>query len=116
MGEKLPPHDHTTNLLKTKAKQEEKNIIKTHATLPKTRNKATVNEVAQNILSSSYPNTLYSMSISGAIKMAVYREKTAYYKYRYSFLPNQHYGWLHVYDSQFMDQQYGAGGHDGLHF
>jgi hypothetical protein len=109
-------HDHTSNLFKTIAKQE-KHIIKKHATLPKTRNKATVNEVAQNILSSSYPNTLSSMSISGgAIKMAVYREKTAYYKYRYSFLPHQHCGWLHMYDSQFMDQPHGAGGHDSLHF
>jgi hypothetical protein len=102
--------------LKTKAKQEEKNIIKKHATLPKTRNKAMVNEVAQNILSSSYPNTLYSISISGAIKMAVYKEKTSYYKYRYSFIPNQHCGWLHVYYSQFVDQKHGAGGHDGLNF
>ncbi len=75
MGENLPAHDHITNLLKTKAKQEERNIIKKHATLPGTSNKAMVNEIAQNILSSSHPNALYSMSTTTALRLALYREK-----------------------------------------
>jgi hypothetical protein len=50
------------------------NIIKKQATLPGTSNKAMVNEIAQNILSSSHPNALYSMSTTTALKLALYRE------------------------------------------
>jgi hypothetical protein len=34
-----------------------------------------VNEIAQNILSSSVPNALYSVSTTNALKLALYREK-----------------------------------------
>jgi hypothetical protein len=75
VGEQLPQHDHTTNLLKKKAKEEEIRVIQKHATLPGTSNKAMVNEIAHNILSSSLPNALYSMSTTSALKLALHREK-----------------------------------------
>ncbi len=75
VGEQLPQHNHTTNLLKKKAKKEEMRVIQKHATLPGTSNKVMVNEIAHNILSSSLLNALYSMSTTNALKLALYREK-----------------------------------------
>jgi hypothetical protein len=75
VGEQLPQHDHITNLLKKKAKEEEIRVIQKHATLPGTSNKAMVNEIAHSILSSSLSNALYSMSTTNALKLALYREK-----------------------------------------
>jgi len=75
VGESLPQHDHSTNILKSMAKQEEKNIIKKHASLPMTNNKMMMSEISKNLLSSSHPNTHFSMSTTAALKMALYREK-----------------------------------------
>ncbi len=75
VGEKLPLHNHTTNLLKKKVKEEEMRVIQKHATLPRTSNKVTVNEIAQNILSSCLSDALYFMSTTNALKLALYREK-----------------------------------------
>ncbi len=75
MRENLPSHDHTTNLMKTKIRQDERNIIKKQATLSGTSNLAVVNEIVQNFLSSSHPNVLYSMSTTHTHKMALYRDK-----------------------------------------
>jgi phage major head subunit gpT-like protein len=94
-------------LLNRKAKLEEMNVIKKHATLPGTSNKVMVNDIAQNILSSSHPNALYSMSTTNALKLALYREKKKLHPLSTSVqdisggdevshpsLPNQYYGWL----------------------
>jgi hypothetical protein len=75
VGENLPHHEHTTNLLKQQAKTVEKAIIKKYASLPGTSNKAMLCEISQNILSSPQPNALYSMSSTAATKMALFREK-----------------------------------------
>lgn len=70
-----PHHEHTTNILKQQAKSVEKNIIKKYAALPGTGTKAMLCEISQNILRSDQPNALYSMSSTGATKMALFREK-----------------------------------------
>jgi hypothetical protein len=107
VGNNLPVHDPITNLLKRKAKLEEMNIIKKHATLPRTSNKVMVNDIAQNILSSSHPNALYSMSTTNALKLALYRKKKKLHplstsapdisggdEVSHPSLPHQYYGWL----------------------
>jgi hypothetical protein len=70
VGENLPSHYHTINLLR-KAKQEDMRVIKKHATLSQTSDKVMVNEIVRNILSSSYPNALNSMSTTNALKLAL---------------------------------------------
>jgi hypothetical protein len=70
-----PVHEHTTNILKQQAKSVEKGIIKKYATLPRTSTKAMLCEISQNILRSNLPSALYSMSSTGATKMALFREK-----------------------------------------
>jgi hypothetical protein len=75
MGENLPVHDHTTNLLKRKAKEEGMNVIKKHGTLPGTSNKVMANKIVQNFLSLSHPNPLLSMSTTNGLTLALYREK-----------------------------------------
>jgi len=70
-----PHHEHTTNILKQQAKSVEKAIIKEYAALPGTSNKAMLCEISQNILRSDQPNTLYSMSSTGATNMALFRKK-----------------------------------------
>lgn len=74
-GEVLPHHEHTTNILKDQAKTVEKAFIKKYATLPRSSTKAMLCEISQNILGSSQPNALYSMSSTAANKMALLREK-----------------------------------------
>jgi hypothetical protein len=108
VGEQLPQYDHTTNLLKKKAKEEEMKVIQKHATLPGTGNKAVVNEIAHSILSSSHTNALYSMSTTNALKLALYREKRKLNPFpplpktyqdvmkavSHPWFPVQHCGWL----------------------
>jgi hypothetical protein len=75
VGDSLPGHDHSTNILKKKAKEVELATIKKHASIPGTSTKAMVCEITNTLLSSSQPNTVYSMSSSSALKSALFREK-----------------------------------------
>ena len=122
-----PHHEHTTNILKQQAKSVEKNIIKKYAALPGTGTKAMLCEISQNILRSDQPNALYSMSSTGATKMALFREKQKLnplpplpktYKDVLTavipHLPHPHGGSHRVHGAQVLDQRHRAGGDHGV--
>ena len=75
VGDDLPDHAHSTNLLKRKAKEVETAALKKHASLPGTSTKAMLCEISHNLLISELPNALYSTSTSTALKQALYRQK-----------------------------------------
>ena len=75
VGENLPEHDHSTNLMKRKAKEVEMATIKRFASVTGSKTKAMLGEISNVLLSSDHPNTLAAMRISSALKSALFREK-----------------------------------------
>ena len=75
VGENLPEHDHTTNLMKRKAKEVEVEVIKRFASVSGSKTKSMLCEISNKLLSSSQPNTLSAMRTCSALKSALLQEK-----------------------------------------
>jgi hypothetical protein len=75
VGKNLPEHDHSTNLMKRKAKEVEVATIKRFASVSGSKIKSMLGEISNVLLSSDHPNTLAAMRTSSALKSALFREK-----------------------------------------
>ena len=75
VGDTLPSHSHTNQLLKRAAKETEENVIKKYAGIPCATATTVLQWISSNMLSSSFPGQLGSASTAGAIRMKVWRQR-----------------------------------------
>ena len=71
----LPEHNHGNGLLKSIAQEEQKKVISKYASMPGISPKSVLQEISTNVLSSSTPGCLASVTSAGGIKMALWRER-----------------------------------------
>ena len=71
----LPSHNHGNGLLKSIAKEEQQKTISKYAAMPGISPKSVLQEISTNVLASSTPGCLASVTSAGGIKMALWRER-----------------------------------------
>ena len=71
----LPSHNHGNGLLKKIAQEEQKKVIDKYSAMPGVSPKSVLQEISTNVLSSTTPGCLASVSSAGGIKMALWRER-----------------------------------------
>ena len=55
VGKELPEHNHENKLMKTKAMETEKNVVRHFATVPGTTAASVLQEISSNMLASDFP-------------------------------------------------------------